>query len=549
MDTGAAHERIPTQVESGQLSRRQFLQRIGLTGAGLAALPILAACGTSLATPAPSTAPTSGASAAPSSAPAGGASAAPSSRPATAGASTAPSGAASAAPAGSATAIPPTPTAIAGITRTKSSAKVTGKLQILLNADFIPAQTDFNRSEMEEFAKVSGWQYEVTPVAGFQGGGDLKTKLSAQVQSGNAPDLLMHTENARTYQFLNLLEPTTDLVTQLQEQYGQASPAFKNDLFFKGEGANKEEWWAVPYHTRVDGLWIRSDIFKAQGLDPVADVETYEKLRETALKVSNPDQKLWGWGMTANRGGDGEGLVKHVTWRYGSRLQDETGQLVRFDSPETIAGLTFLKETLTDPKWAKMLPPGINAWTDPSNNEAFLAGQLVMTQNGGTMYAKAQLDKVPFAKDIIWRPFPKRLSDGKYLELYSGNRWLMLKGTKNKDASYDLIRHMQSLPIQQKLWQIGLGYSVAAYSNQQSDPILQGNDVAKSALQIAFTPTDWTGIRWPGPPNQAVDTIDSNNSYTDAMAEILQGKPVAEVVKNYHAKFVQIFKDFGLKGA
>ena len=32
-------------------------------------------------------------------------------------------------------------------------------------------------------------------------------------------------------------------------------------------------------------------------------------------------------------------------------------------------------------------------------------------------------------------------------------------------------------------------------------------------------------------------------------AEILQGKPIEDVVKDYTNRFVQIFKDFGLKGS
>ena len=549
MNAQDQHEWTDVARGASRVSRRQFMRRAGVMGVGLAALPaLLAACGadTATATTVPTVAPATAAAAAPTGAlaPTSAATAAGARQTALATVAPVPTAA------GAAPTVAPIPTAVAGIPRAKSNAKVTGKLQVLLNADFIPAQTDFNRTEMEEYAKAQGWQYEVSPVAGFQGGSDLKTKLTAQVQAGNAPDVLMHTENARTYQFLGLLEPTTDLVNQLQEQYGQTSFAFKDAVFFAGEGARgKEEWWSVPYHTRIDGYWLRGDLFKAQGVDPVNDVVTsYEKLRETALKLSKPEEKLWGWGMTINRSGDGEGLVKAVLFRYGSQLQDESGQLVRFNSPQTIAGLNFLKETYTDPKWARALPPGVNAWTDPSNNEAYLAGQLAITANGGTMYAKAQLDKVPFAKDILWSPAPKRLSDGKFLELYSGNRWLVIKGTKNKEATYDLIRHMQTLPVQEKLWQIGLGYSTPAYSNHRDNPIIQGNPVAKAGTEVAFTPTDWTGLRWPGPTNQAVDTIDTNNSYTDLMAEILQGKPTEEVVQTWHNKFVQIFKDFGLKG-
>ena len=56
-----------------------------------------------------------------------------------------------------------------------------------------------------------------------------------------------------------------------------------------------------------------------------------------------------------------------------------------------------------DKKWAPMLPPGVLAWSDSSNNEAYLAGKLAYTQNGGTVYGKAILDKNPI-KDITALP-------------------------------------------------------------------------------------------------------------------------------------------------
>ena len=64
-------------------------------------------------------------------------------------------------------------------------------------------------------------------------------------------------------------------------------------------------------------------------------------------------------------------------------VRDETGQVVVLNKEGyregALLGLNFLKEIYTDQKYAKMLPPGVNAWVDPSNNEAFLAGKPVIT--------------------------------------------------------------------------------------------------------------------------------------------------------------------------
>ena len=89
-----------------------------------------------------------------------------------------------------------------------------------------------------------------------------------------------------------------------------------------------------------------------------------------------------------------------------------------------------------------MLPTGWAAWTDTGNNEAFLAGILALTQNAGTMYAKAVLDEVPFADQIDYLPNPLRLSDNKPVDQLGGVLLHVIEGSKNKDASYDLIRHL-----------------------------------------------------------------------------------------------------------
>jgi len=53
-----------------------------------------------------------------------------------------------------------------------------------------------------------------------------------------------------------------------------------------------------------------------------------------------------------------------------------------------------------------MLPPGVNSWTDPSNNEAWLAGQIAFTSKAGTLYAKAVFDKNPIAASTKLLPPP-----------------------------------------------------------------------------------------------------------------------------------------------
>src|SRR5438132_1561544 len=193
----------------------------------------------------------------------------------------------------------------------------------------------------------------------------------------------------------------------------QAAPTFtaaKLNAASTRENLIDGKWWAIPHFIRAGGFWVRQSAFKDAGIDPYTELGDLGKLRDAAMKISKPDKEFWGWGMTANRSGDGDTIIRNGIWMFGGQLTDETGQIVVLNKEpyrtNTLLGLNFLKETYTDPKWASMLPAGVAGWTDPSNNEAWLGGKIGITSNAGTVFAKAVVDKNPVADDsyLILQP-------------------------------------------------------------------------------------------------------------------------------------------------
>ena len=53
-----------------------------------------------------------------------------------------------------------------------------------------------------------------------------------------------------------------------------------------------------------------------------------------------------------------------------------------------------------------MLPPGIESWGDPSNNEAYLAGSIGYTINAFSVYAQAKREKSPVFPVTLVLPAP-----------------------------------------------------------------------------------------------------------------------------------------------
>ena len=435
------------------------------------------------------------------------------------------------------------PAAAQDIPREPSSATVNGTLQVLLKDDFHPDHNAFMRAELEAYADLNGWEIDITDVAGYQGSGDLNQKLLGSVQSGNSPALVIHDTNVLPMHTLGLVQPVSELVNEVSAELGDPIPGMRFDSTVDGE------WFAVPFFTRVSGLWVRQDIFEEHGLDIIEDTDTYDKLRESALAVSNPEENLWGWGLTVNRSGDGNGLIQAVIFRFGGHVQDETSQIVTFNSPETIAALNWLKETYTDEQWQPMLPPGVLSWTDTNNNEAFLGEQIAITQNAGTVYAKAVFDEVPFADEIAFIPNPKRESDGERLDFLSGGmKFFVIEGSENTEATHDLIRHFLTLPVRERVWSISTGYALPAYENGYENEIITQNENSLRAKDIALNETDFNGLAWPGEDNAALASIGASVFFTDMMSEILQGRPTEEVVEDYHNQFVEIYQDFGREG-
>src|SRR5690606_34820657 len=72
---------------------------------------------------------------------------------------------------------------------------------------------------------------------------------------------------------------------------------------------------------------------------------------------------------------------------------DDDNQVV-LDSPETVAALDYAKELY------ETFIPGTISWLDPSNNKAYLSGEIGITQNGISVYYAALNSDQPAMRAI-----------------------------------------------------------------------------------------------------------------------------------------------------
>lgn len=491
------------------LSRRAFL-RAGLAGTGAA---VLAACG----------APSSGSSAVPATSPAA-ATSAPAA--AAAGATT------TAAPA--AAAAEPTPTAL------PLPQGAAGKLTVIHRTEYFEAPQQLFRSTVEEFAKAQGIQLDIS-TANPEAFGDFMAKMQAAVQAGNPPDLSYHTLSVQQMHFLDIVEDVSDVVEEAIQKYGAVVP-----VTAEAEAKIDGKWYAVPFRSQADGWFARKDAFQGAGID-VTQLKTLGDFREACLKISDPAKQIWGWGITINKSGDGHGFITTTIQNFGGRFVDESGQKVTFNSPETVTAVKWLQETYSDPKYKPMLPPGIESWTDTSNNETFLAGKLGFTANAFTLYGKAKQDNNPIFPNIAVLHKPMT-NDGTTRLETGASAWLSIfKGSKNIDAAKQTIRALLDPENFLPMVRGGGGLFLPAYKNLWTDEVLALDPNFPTLQEIIFNETAYTGQAYPAKPNPAIANIDAQGITSQMMANVLNGSMTAEqAVEDAHKKMVQIFEELDL---
>ena len=244
-----------------------------------------------------------------------------------------------------------------------------------------------------------------------------------------------------------------------------------------------------------------------------------------------------------------------VVQAYGGAINNNEGKKVIFNSPETVAAITFLADIFTNAKYKNMLPPGVEGWTDPSNNEAWLAGTLGITQNAYTLYAQVQRDKNPvYDKTAIvagCRLAPARIRSSRCRRT---SYFVIFKGAKERGPGEGNgeVSHRLALPSL-TISKASGGLNQPAYKRiWDTDPFYTNGDPSFPALrQLIQAPLpikSKTGFTFPQTRRREQNAVQSQYILSDMMGDIiLKGTKVQDAVKAAHDRMVQLFEQLGLK--
>lgn len=416
-----------------------------------------------------------------------------------------------------------------------------GKLTVIHRTEYFEAAQTAFRDTVAAFAQKSNVELDIS-TTNPESFGDFLGKMTAAVKANNPPDFA-YTSNVSISQMhlLDLVEDVTDVVEEAIKRYGDIMPglnAAKNAQF---DG----KWAAIPLIGTTTGYYIRGDKLKEQNIDP-ATLKTFSDRREAALKMSGPD--FYGWGVTPNQSGDGFGYLTLVIQNHGGHFTDETGQVVTFDSPETVAAYEWLKETYDrNGKYAAALPPGVESWTDTSNNEAFLAGQIGYTHNAFSVYAQSKRDANPVYENITLLRAPTA-NNGDSRDGGNVGGWMTIfKNAPNVDLAKKLALDLLDPANFGKIASLGSVLFTPAYANLWTDELLAGDrNLAIIKEQVSVT-NPFLGQSWPANPNAGVDAIRAQGVVEQSVGNVISGRmSPADAVKDAHNKMRDIFEEGGM---
>ncbi len=397
------------------------------------------------------------------------------------------------------------------------------KLRIWLFKSFVTDGNEILARQVEAWAKERKVQVEMD-WATF---GDREQKFVAAIEAGNPPDMAEMNAMGPT-RYKAALRDLTPLAKDIANARGGLLPHVERYIVLGGQ------YMAVARQTWPGGFFIRKDLLDAKGIKPpkVYDPDVIDM----AKKTQDPTNDLWGLGQTLNRSDDGNGFMQNILWAYGGSTWDKDGKPALATSflKQNMEALQFAVDTIGK---HKIQPPGVMAWTDVHNNEAYMAGKLVSTNNGASLYYAMVKRRHPLADktQVILTPGGPA---GSFLAAGCYN-WGIFKASKHVELCEDLIRWVEDEKRFEEYMQASIGQAGPVYKKRGEnpywkDPSLQG--MLQNVLRGV-----WPG--YPGPITPAAIEVQAQYILCDMAGRVVVGGLSPEAaLKEAHKRVEEIHR-------
>jgi multiple sugar transport system substrate-binding protein len=259
---------------------------------------------------------------------------------------------------------------IANVEPPKQPIEAGATLRVIRPTKFVDPDEVVWNENTAKFTKATG-----VPVrTDFVGWEDIRAQVAVAARTGAGPDVVAGWAND-PHLYSDKILDMTELATYLGKKYGGWGALPQK----YGKKFGTDQWISIPMGCGGGALvWRKSWVNEAGYEKPPEDLDGFLDLARKLQKNNHPVGFALG-----NSQGDGNGTATWLLWAHGGYQVDEEGK-VAINSKETIAALKYGTELY------KTFIPGTLSWLDPSNNKAYLAEEISITNNGVSIYFVAK---------------------------------------------------------------------------------------------------------------------------------------------------------------
>ena len=411
-----------------------------------------------------------------------------------------------------------------GVLSKMAQAQSGTKMRVWLFKSFVTASNDILAKQVEAW----GAERKVQVDMDWATFGDREQKFVAAIEAGNPPDMGEMNFLGPT-RYKAALRDVSKLAKDIASARGGLLPFAERATNVGGQ------FYGVARLTFPGGFFVRKDILEAKG---VKMPKLYDPdVVEMAKKCQDPAKDVWGFGQTLNRSDDGNGFMNNILLDYGGGVWDKDGKPALGTSflKQNLAALQFSVDTIQK---YKIQPPGVMSWTDVHNNEAFIAGKLVSTNNGASLYYGLVSKKNPIAEKTLVIQTPGGPA-GSFV-LAGAYSMGIFKQSKNVELCEDLIRWIEDEKRFDEFRNASIGQAGPVYKVRAESPYWKTDPNFEGMMQNVLRGV-WIG--YPGPVTAAAVEVQAQYILCDMAGRVVVGGLSPEAaLKEAHARVEEIYK-------
>jgi multiple sugar transport system substrate-binding protein len=372
------------------------------------------------------------------------------------------------------------------------------QLRFLRWSRFLEAEDRATAENIRAFTEATGvpvriesvWQDDVLP------------QLSVAANVGSGPDLAW-TLHTTPHMFADKLLDLTDVADYIGGKYGGWYPLIEQ------YGKRNGRWIGIS--NLVIGVLpvYRVSAVREAGFETFpTDTDGLLRLCQGLRRINKPA------GFPFSRApSDGNSFCHWLLWSHGAKLVDENNR-VALNTPETLRALDYARAL------GATLIPGSIGWNDASNNAAFLAGQVSLTNNSVSIYGKARADRMEMAEDINHAAWPIGPA-GVPGELHLVYPFIAFRYSRYPNAARALLTFMLEQPQYSRVLENSAGYVSHTLRAYEDSPLWRGDPHIRVFRDVAAR---GRALSYAGPIGPQAATAFAENIVADMFAEVVGGQ-------------------------